>query len=117
AIWMLNRELPVDDAIGAADQLGALEDPGRGNECFDDIATGLGITRQPAIFKTPSRRYPARVRHVVSHILGKAQPVNSSVQMIDMMVLGLRPRADEITPNQAYVPRTPRLVAKRHGEK
>src|SRR5262245_22071605 len=72
AVRMLNRELPVDDAIGARDEVRALERAGGREEGLDDIAARFGIARQPAVLEAPARGHAARIGETIPHVLGAA---------------------------------------------
>ena len=81
-IRLLNRELPVDDALRARER-------GRGRSStwaaatkgLDDISTGLRIARQPAVLEAPAGRHTTRIRLVVADVLSAAEPVDRGAQM------------------------------------
>jgi hypothetical protein len=110
AIRVLEGKLPVDHAMRAADQIGAFKSVGGFDEGLDDIASGFGISRQPAILEAPAGRYTALVGSPVAHVLRKAEPVERRSEMgLVVMCRPLR-SSGQILENEADVPRLPRLI-------
>src|SRR5206468_1982699 len=115
AVGALNRELPVDDALSAIDQVGTIEHLRGRKERLDDVSACFRITRKPAIFEAPARRHATGIGLVVAYVLRQAQPVYSRGKMGGLRGLRIQP-ADQGERAQPRVARTPRPATERSGE-
>ena len=111
AIIELDRQLPVEYALGAGDQLLAPEQCGGIEEGLDDVAAGLGIAGQPAILETPAGADATAVGMADTHILGAAEPVDGPMQMGQVVPDRLAATVEQISQNQLPVEWSPELVS------